>query len=872
MESALQCALLDARVLVTPALARVWDTSVAELTALRVRVTAVLDARAQLSAESVAELARAWDVAVAPLPGIAETAAEGAEADACAAAARFVEEYQLAIQRLKAVCPAETAEEADEEKPEEEEPWEALSMSRAHAQHVALLQALAVPRVVAALQRVLATAPLTAPHVLAPLVPLATQLVALSRMAVRMAARYHRSHVRLVNVGARVLAQLFSEGFCSANERDAEAEDEEGDAEEGEVQLNDEEAGLGEGRGAKDVSDKLEDEEHALGEKPLREENAPQEELSDAEGVEMQNDFDGEMRDVEPGQRENEDDDEQDEESESLDKAMGETDARHEEIVDEKLWSDDDEQDAMDEEPRPRKELDERQQAPQGSDAREQELAANEDETRTKDLEEQGAPEKPPPTADDENEKDDGDGDGEGEGPEQDEAASDKYAVPPRAPDAEYTLPEDLNLDDAGDEDGGDGEGEEGEEGEEGAEAEDVQGEDAMDVDEDNEPAHDADEDSFQQMPEDEEEGPRVDSGQLQHEAPPEEDAQEDAQEEEEKDSEEEGAGPFDAVQREEQTPHEEAFGVDQPRGTTTRAQHVQRDTGAPPEDTRANKEPLTQGDDEQRAQETSAQGERSTQRNERAEAAADTPRRSTAPNPYRSLGDALQHWQRQLNVLEREDAEHDKAQDKARDANKDKEQLPDEDQGQDALFEHMRDDDEERADAQVLGIATEDQLQPLHMDKERSAAEEEEDNMDVDEEHEHEQEHGEEHEGRGGSAQNAQLASMQRPHRKEKLHEDEESSHEDVEADAEDAAKTEPEVGEKAQGAEWLVAPGRVPPAPDAVPEADAARDAERVAALRAELSARVAEAARAPDAAHAHELGTRHALVSVPRALTPV
>ena len=104
--------------------------------------------------------------------------------------------------------------------------------------------------------------------------------------------------------------------------------------------------GMGEGdtRGAEDVSEQIEDEEQLLG----LETDQKQQELEGEQednGVEMSADFEGDLVDIE--QKENdqdEDEEDEEEEEEDMDREMGDFDAEDENIVDERLWNSDDDE------------------------------------------------------------------------------------------------------------------------------------------------------------------------------------------------------------------------------------------------------------------------------------------------------------------------------------------------------------------------------------------------------------------------------------------------------------------------------------------------------------------------------------------------
>ncbi|KAL3690583.1 hypothetical protein R1sor_016892 [Riccia sorocarpa] len=145
----------------------------------------------------------------------------------------------------------------------------------------------------------------------------------------------HRSVTKLGYVLANVFISLFTEGFCKTKEG--------GD---GEESLEDDVkgTGMGEGEGRKDVSEQIEDEEQLTG--ATEQENEAQNDTGgkkSEKGVEMDEDFAGEMLDLSDEVSE-EDDESQDDENGKLESKMGD-DGEDNEIVDEKLWNNDDEND-----------------------------------------------------------------------------------------------------------------------------------------------------------------------------------------------------------------------------------------------------------------------------------------------------------------------------------------------------------------------------------------------------------------------------------------------------------------------------------------------------------------------------------------------
>ncbi|KAG6613327.1 Midasin-like protein [Phytophthora cinnamomi] len=156
----------------------------------------------------------------------------------------------------------------------------------------------------------------------------------------------HKSVMKLDFVLVRIFRNLFQHGFCRTDE---EKNDEEGDGGAGKMQFQDdvEGTGMGEGEGKKDVSNEIEDEEQLLGLQGDQQEEPepPADQKPEDTGLEMQNDFEGTMQDVPDDEKE--DQDENDDDEEELDREMGEFDQDDENVVDEKMWgedSDDDEE------------------------------------------------------------------------------------------------------------------------------------------------------------------------------------------------------------------------------------------------------------------------------------------------------------------------------------------------------------------------------------------------------------------------------------------------------------------------------------------------------------------------------------------------
>lgn len=141
---------------------------------------------------------------------------------------------------------------------------------------------------------------------------------------------------------ARATASILKNGFGAPPREDGDGDDEGDDDMDGKEFDG---TGMGEGQGSKDVSDQIEDEEQLLGLKGEDNQMDEQPDQQDGDqGVEMQNDFDGEMFDLKENQEG--DDDDSNEDDEELDREMQEFEGdEEEEVVDERLWDSDDEED-----------------------------------------------------------------------------------------------------------------------------------------------------------------------------------------------------------------------------------------------------------------------------------------------------------------------------------------------------------------------------------------------------------------------------------------------------------------------------------------------------------------------------------------------
>ncbi len=148
----------------------------------------------------------------------------------------------------------------------------------------------------------------------------------------------HKSNSKLLYIIMRIFRNLFEKGYCRP------ADEMEGEGGDGNFEDDVDGTGMGEGEGKKDVSDQLEDEQQLLGlqddENNDDDNNEPDDDDADKDkGMEMEADFDGEMKSLNEEERNEMEDDE--DEKDELDREMGDIDDDEENVLDEKMWGDD---------------------------------------------------------------------------------------------------------------------------------------------------------------------------------------------------------------------------------------------------------------------------------------------------------------------------------------------------------------------------------------------------------------------------------------------------------------------------------------------------------------------------------------------------
>ncbi|BGP16616.1 hypothetical protein JCM10213_000468 [Rhodosporidiobolus nylandii] len=549
---------------------------------------------------------------------------------------------------------------------------------------------------------------------------------------------WHKSSLKLNHVLASILKELATEGFCRPPEGDgkngADADTSDGKTTEG--------TGMAEGSGAKNVSNEIEDESQLEGlqsDVPQEKHEDEQEQDGDDDAVEMQNDFEGEMEDRGDGAKDEQDEgesDDDDEEQAEPEEQVADVDPLDPSSVDEKFWGDDEppqedkggKTDEVNQETQQQSgeaemsAKDDQQAAPQpkgeeGKDAKDEEKK----EEKPVGEEDHGADNK-------EGEEQDGDAGEEegGEGVEQGEEMDDEgeqqqpqtgEQLDSQMPEADnLDLPEDMNLDgdekdkDAGEEDDldlGDDMGDMPEDGGEGENDEqpdqlDEMGElkeDGAEEDEENPLAGD----DTSAQPEGEEEDKKTDEALDQSLGGADQ-------------GETGGEGEQDAAA----SKPDAASSADESRQSG--AQSAAQDS----QELNAQRESAGEDVDQEMEDDTdapapsapSASGTGPSKQRAAADPSADPnaqrqPQQDRSPaEPQRSLGDALQNWRRRLEAIGdlAQPDEQDKSEGAAPEPN------------QEGAVEYVEEGDEQEADEQALGPASEEQvkkLEQLHLGEE---------------------------------------------------------------------------------------------------------------------------------------------------------
>jgi midasin len=139
----------------------------------------------------------------------------------------------------------------------------------------------------------------------------------------------HRSMAKLNFVICSVFLAVFANGFCITEENEEESNPDELENAQG--------TGLGEGEGKKDVSKEIDEQEEVEGLQTDPQEPTDQNIPNEKDAVEMDNDFEGYLDDL---SLDGDEDDRDPESLEDVDEQMGDLDSELADAVDEKAWND----------------------------------------------------------------------------------------------------------------------------------------------------------------------------------------------------------------------------------------------------------------------------------------------------------------------------------------------------------------------------------------------------------------------------------------------------------------------------------------------------------------------------------------------------
>lgn len=517
----------------------------------------------------------------------------------------------------------------------------------------------------------------------ASILPITNRYYHISKDLIDRFTAVHRETCKMSYVLGKSFTQVASEGFCSPAEASTE-EDKSGKLESG--------TGLGEGEGAEDISKDVGDDED-LTELAQQENTEAGEEMDDsAEAVDMdQEDLKADKTDQKEEEKKDEDGEDGEEGEDDIDEEVGSVDDLGSSAVDEKLWDggrDEQQKETENEEGK-------------GASETDQQTAAQEQEKEKKQEEEK------------EGEKEQEQAEGEGEGEEEEENEEDEEApddqgeavgreemdvTDPHTKEEEaLDLPEEMQLDGDGN-DGENGEDDDGMDnmsdmdtgaGEEQAESHEEKAEDEN-TEQPAEQQEIGQDDGDENAPEetDKNEAQGDDEENKPGEDEPEEAQQDDFRgQRDENEAAEENVAPSEAVtggpSAEQQQNDEKGASGDaqQENGSTEQAADTQEQTGAGKE-----------GEDDKRSRDAGG--------------ADDMSPNDPQMQAFKRLGDILEQWHRRQQEISEPSKQEDDSQ-----------PLPPDTDMADAEFEHLADQDDV-ADTQALGQASEEQAKALDQNK----------------------------------------------------------------------------------------------------------------------------------------------------------
>jgi midasin len=509
--------------------------------------------------------------------------------------------------------------------------------------------------------------------------PILNQYMASHQYLVDRFDALHASTTKMLYRLSKSFVQVGTQGFCQPPEKSS-------DQQKGKDEKLEEGTGLGEGEGAEDISKDIEDDEDLedlAQEKGEREGSI--EEQDDA--VDMgENDMEGQTEEM--GEKEDKGDEEGEEQDDDVQSEVGSVDDLGPSAVDEKMWDDGGkDEDSKDKEGK----------QDVGTEDQEEQVA-NEQKEKEKETEKEEAGEE----GQEEDKKDgqEGEEDEEMEGEDQDEnvGAGETEQMDPHAKEEEtLDLPEDLNMD---------GQDDEGKEDDDLGDMD--MGDDLPDDNMDPDAGPDLEPDTVdEEIGSEQEEDEKDTTGHVQDEDQPAED------------EEQEGDEPMDddAVSLpDENVPDDEPreqkdtdqTDPDAEAGAGTEAnEEAHKNKNEQASASAANRDEGEEGDGSDQKQDTAAEdGTLGQTTAPDAGGRGEEPEQSKESQSFKKLGDVLEKWYNQQKEIT-EAREKDETQ---------VQQIDKEIDMADADFEHLQ-DEEEQADTQALGTATEEQAKALDHD-----------------------------------------------------------------------------------------------------------------------------------------------------------
>jgi midasin len=524
--------------------------------------------------------------------------------------------------------------------------------------------------------------------VFASIKPILDQYVASHKYLLNRFDALHASTASLLHRLSKSFIQIGTQGFCQPPEKSS-------DQQQGKDEKLESGTGLGEGEGAEDISKDIEDDEdlEELAQEQKGEREGSIEEQEDAVDMGDQ-EMQGESEEV--GEKEDKGDESGDEGDDDAQSEVGSVDDLGPSAVDEKMWDDGGkEDDAKDKEGK----------EDVGTENQEEQVASEQKEKEKKEDGEDGEEE-------DKEEKKEGQEDEEmemeGEDQEENVGVGETEKMDPHAKEEEtLDLPEDLNMD------GQDDEGKEDDDLGDMDMGDDLP-EDEMDPDVDPGEPDTMDEEIG---PEQEGEEEKDTTGHVEDEEQPPEDQEEEGDEPMDDDAvplpdenvpEDE---PRDTKDTDQADPNAEAGAGNEANEEAHKNKKEEASANA------ANQDEGQEGDSSEQKQETTAEdGQLGQTAAPDAGGHGEQPEESKETQSFKKLGDVLEKWyNQQKQISEAREKEETQVQ-----------QIDKEVDMADADFEHLG-DEEEQADTQALGTATEDQAKTLDHDMAMPMNEEEE-------------------------------------------------------------------------------------------------------------------------------------------------